>query len=93
MGPKHSSFLLGENSSKDGFQSIVPVFITLNVVKSWEKFREFDSFPYISPYLDLGHLADGSRELEKRTIGLLRFFHLPYGKSINYETWLLQERV
>ncbi|XP_071703341.1 protein WHAT'S THIS FACTOR 1 homolog, chloroplastic [Rutidosis leptorrhynchoides] len=40
-------------------------------VKSWEKFREFDSFPYISPYTDPGRFVDGSRELEKRTIGLL----------------------
>ncbi|MFS7998963.1 putative plant organelle RNA recognition domain-containing protein [Helianthus anomalus] len=40
-------------------------------VKSWEKFREFDSLPYISPYTDLGHLVNGSKESEKRTIGLL----------------------
>ncbi|GJW63941.1 protein WHAT'S THIS FACTOR 1 [Tanacetum coccineum] len=43
-------------------------------VKSWEKFREFDSSPYISPYTDPDRLVDGSREVEKRTIGLLHEF-------------------
>ncbi|KAM0018435.1 putative plant organelle RNA recognition domain-containing protein [Helianthus debilis subsp. tardiflorus] len=43
-------------------------------VKSWEKFREFDSLPYISPYTDPGHLVTGSKESEKRTIGLLHEF-------------------
>ncbi|KAJ0790679.1 putative plant organelle RNA recognition domain-containing protein [Helianthus annuus] len=43
-------------------------------VKSWEKFREFDSLPYISPYTDPGHFVIGSKESEKRTIGLLHEF-------------------
>ncbi|KAJ0790610.1 putative plant organelle RNA recognition domain-containing protein [Helianthus annuus] len=43
-------------------------------VKSWEKFREFDSLPYISPYTDPGRLVNGSKESEKRTIGLLHEF-------------------
>ncbi|MFS7981713.1 putative plant organelle RNA recognition domain-containing protein [Helianthus anomalus] len=33
-------------------------------VKSWEKFREFDSLSYIFPYTNLGHLVNGSKELE-----------------------------
>ncbi|KAK1406828.1 hypothetical protein QVD17_38436 [Tagetes erecta] len=43
-------------------------------VKSWEKFRDFDSLPYISPYMDPGHLLNGSKESEKRTICLLHEF-------------------
>ncbi|KAJ0946189.1 putative plant organelle RNA recognition domain-containing protein [Helianthus annuus] len=39
-----------------------------------EKFHEFDSLPYISPYTDPGHLVIGSKESEKRTIGLLHEF-------------------
>ncbi|KAJ0610185.1 putative plant organelle RNA recognition domain-containing protein [Helianthus annuus] len=41
---------------------------------SWEKFHEFDSLPYISPYTDPGHLVIGWKESEKRTIGLLHEF-------------------
>lgn len=40
-------------------------------VKSWEKFRKFNSTPYISPYLDPGGLLEGSKELEKRAVGLV----------------------
>ncbi|XP_076907163.1 protein WHAT'S THIS FACTOR 1 homolog, chloroplastic-like [Bidens hawaiensis] len=43
-------------------------------VKSWEKFREFDSLPYISLYSDPGRLLNGSKESEKRTIGLVHEF-------------------
>ncbi|KAJ0871753.1 putative plant organelle RNA recognition domain-containing protein [Helianthus annuus] len=39
-------------------------------VKSWEKFHEFDSLSYISPYTDLGHLVNELKESEKRIIGL-----------------------
>uniref|UniRef100_A0A5B7A9C8 PORR domain-containing protein n=1 Tax=Davidia involucrata TaxID=16924 RepID=A0A5B7A9C8_DAVIN len=40
-------------------------------VKSWERFHEFNSTPYISPYLDPKSLVEGSKEMEKRTIGLV----------------------
>lgn len=40
-------------------------------VKSWERFHEFNATPYISPYLDAKALADGSKEMEKRTVGLV----------------------
>ncbi|KAL3624184.1 hypothetical protein CASFOL_033000 [Castilleja foliolosa] len=36
-------------------------------VKSWEKFREFNSTPYISPYKQF----EGSIETDKRSIGLV----------------------
>ena len=40
-------------------------------IKSWERFHEFDSLPYISPYSELTGLVEGSKEMEKRTVGLL----------------------
>lgn len=40
-------------------------------VKSWERFHEFNSTPYISPYSDPKGLIEGSKEMEKRTIGLV----------------------
>lgn len=39
--------------------------------KSRERFLEFNSTPYISPYLDPQHLQEGSKETEKRTVGLV----------------------
>ncbi|XAR49651.1 hypothetical protein NMG60_11032916 [Bertholletia excelsa] len=40
-------------------------------VKSWERFHEFNSSPYISPYSDPRGLVEGSKEMEKRTVGLV----------------------
>lgn len=40
-------------------------------VKSWERFHEFNSTPYISPYKDPGGLIDGSKDMDKRTVGLV----------------------
>lgn len=43
-------------------------------VKSWERFHEFNSSPYISPYINHGNWSTwstGSTESEKRTIGLV----------------------
>ncbi|CAI8604355.1 unnamed protein product [Vicia faba] len=40
-------------------------------VKSLEKFREFESVPYVSPYSDPRVLVDGSKEMEKRNVGLV----------------------
>ncbi|KAL2324625.1 hypothetical protein Fmac_023683 [Flemingia macrophylla] len=40
-------------------------------VKSWERFREFDQVPYFSPYSDPRGLVEGSREMEKRNVGLV----------------------
>ncbi|CBI18193.3 unnamed protein product, partial [Vitis vinifera] len=40
-------------------------------VKSWERFCEFNATPYISPYLDASHLVEGSKEMEKRIVGLV----------------------
>lgn len=40
-------------------------------VKSWEKFRDFDLIPYVSPYSDPRGLVEGSKEMEKRNVGLV----------------------
>ncbi|KAL7143945.1 hypothetical protein ABFS83_08G225500 [Erythranthe nasuta] len=40
-------------------------------IKSWERFREFDSTPYISPYKETIGLIEGSIEMDKRSIGLV----------------------
>ncbi|XP_010544007.1 PREDICTED: protein ROOT PRIMORDIUM DEFECTIVE 1 [Tarenaya hassleriana] len=39
--------------------------------KSWERFREFNASPYISPYSDPTGLVEGSKEMKKRTVGLV----------------------
>ncbi|KAG8363399.1 hypothetical protein BUALT_Bualt19G0018300 [Buddleja alternifolia] len=40
-------------------------------IKSWERFREFNSTPYISPYAELSGLMEGSIEMDKRTIAMV----------------------
>lgn len=40
-------------------------------VKSWERFQEFNSTPYISPYIDPKSFVDDSDEMVKRTVGLV----------------------
>lgn len=40
-------------------------------IKSWERFNEFNSTPYISPYSNLSSLMEGSKEHEKRTVALV----------------------
>ncbi|GAV84727.1 PORR domain-containing protein [Cephalotus follicularis] len=40
-------------------------------LKSCERFRDFNATPYISPYLDPRGLLEGSKEMEKWTVGLV----------------------
>lgn len=40
-------------------------------VKSRERFEEFNSTPYISPYINPDTLVEGSKEMDKRTVGLV----------------------
>ncbi|KAL2995366.1 hypothetical protein AAZX31_10G213500 [Glycine max] len=40
-------------------------------VKSWERFHEFESIPYFSPYSESRGLVEGSKEMEKRNVGLV----------------------
>ncbi|KAF8083877.1 hypothetical protein N665_0748s0021 [Sinapis alba] len=37
----------------------------------WERFMEFNASPYISPYGEPGELVEGSKESEKRSVGLV----------------------
>ncbi|KAL5728719.1 hypothetical protein ACHQM5_001769 [Ranunculus cassubicifolius] len=39
--------------------------------KSWERFNEFNGTPYVSPYVNGREFVEGSREMEKRAVGLL----------------------
>ncbi|CAL5209405.1 unnamed protein product [Lathyrus oleraceus] len=48
-----------------------PCCLPSSWVKSLEKFREFESVPYVSPYSDPRVLVEGSKEMEKRNVGLV----------------------
>ena len=63
-------------------------------IKSWERFHEFDSLPYISPYSELRGLVEGSKEMEKRTVGLLHeLLSYPVEESVNFEIRSFQKRI
>lgn len=40
-------------------------------IKSWERFHEFNSTAYVSPYSGPSGLVEGSKEMEKRTVSLV----------------------
>lgn len=40
-------------------------------VQSWERFNIFNSTSYISPYSDTTGLVEGTKEMDKRTVGLV----------------------
>ncbi|KAK9154574.1 hypothetical protein Sjap_002054 [Stephania japonica] len=40
-------------------------------VKAWERFREFNEMPYVSPYVDARQFGEESKEMEKRAVGLV----------------------
>ncbi|OVA17025.1 Plant organelle RNA recognition domain [Macleaya cordata] len=45
--------------------------LPLSWVKSLERFHEFNETPYISPYVDGREFVEGSKEMEKRVVGLV----------------------
>ncbi|XP_042492615.1 protein WHAT'S THIS FACTOR 1 homolog, chloroplastic [Macadamia integrifolia] len=45
--------------------------LPLSWVKSWERFNEFNGTPYISPYIEAREFLEGSKEMEKRAVGLV----------------------
>ncbi|KAF3437837.1 hypothetical protein FNV43_RR20593 [Rhamnella rubrinervis] len=59
------------SAHKQGIEPCFSCSLPLTWVKSWERFHEFNSTSYISPYLDPRGLVEGSREMEKRTVGLV----------------------
>lgn len=59
---------------KQGSQPCFSCSLPSTWVKSLERFHKFNAAPYISPYLDPRGLAEGSEEMEKRTVGLVHEF-------------------
>ncbi|XP_047162716.1 protein WHAT'S THIS FACTOR 1 homolog, chloroplastic [Vigna umbellata] len=59
------------SAAKHGTPSHFSCSLPSSWVKSWERFREFDETPYISPYSDPRGLVEGSKEMEKRNVGLV----------------------
>lgn len=59
------------SAHKQGIEPCFSCSLPSTWTKSWERFREFNSTPYISPYLDPRGLVVGSREMEKRAVGLV----------------------
>lgn len=62
------------SAHKQGIEPCFSCSLPLTWTKSWERFHEFNSTPYISPYLDPRGLVVGSREMEKRAAGLVHEF-------------------
>ncbi|KAJ0024347.1 hypothetical protein Pint_07892 [Pistacia integerrima] len=56
-----------KQSSESSFSCCLPS----SWVTSQERFLEFNSTPYISPYSDPRGLQEGSKEMEKRIVGLV----------------------
>ncbi|KAL2489342.1 Ubiquitin carboxyl-terminal hydrolase family protein [Forsythia ovata] len=60
-----------ELAKKEGCEPCFSCSMPSTWVKSWEKFREFNSTPYISPYWEPSGLVEESMEMDKRTVGLV----------------------
>jgi len=77
-------------------QNIEPCFscsLPLTWVKSWERFNEFNSIPYISPYANSSGLFEGLKEKEKRTVALVHeLLTNSLEEDVNRKTWSFQER-
>ncbi|KAI3686068.1 hypothetical protein L1987_79738 [Smallanthus sonchifolius] len=72
--PQLAVSTIERKSQNQGCNPSFPCSLPSTWIKAWEKFREFDSLPYISPYTDPGHLVNGSKESDKRTVSLLHEF-------------------
>uniref|UniRef100_A0A7N0UBE0 PORR domain-containing protein n=1 Tax=Kalanchoe fedtschenkoi TaxID=63787 RepID=A0A7N0UBE0_KALFE len=59
--------LAGQQNSEPCFSCTLPS----TWVKSWERFHSFNETPYISPYKDPTDLVEGTKEMDKRTVGLV----------------------
>ncbi|MFS8032772.1 putative plant organelle RNA recognition domain-containing protein [Helianthus anomalus] len=67
--PKLAISRIERKSQEQGCNPSFTCSLPSTWVKSWEKFHEYDSLPYISPYTDPGHLVNGSKESEKEQSG------------------------
>ncbi|GFP85139.1 protein root primordium defective 1 [Phtheirospermum japonicum] len=54
-------------AGKEGREPCFSCSLPETWVKSWERFREFNSTPYVSPYVQF----EGSNEMDKRSVGLV----------------------
>ncbi|CAK9313491.1 unnamed protein product [Citrullus colocynthis] len=59
------------SASKQGVDPAFSCSLPTTWVNSWEKFHEFNASPYVSPYVNPAGLVQGSKEMEKRTVGLI----------------------
>lgn len=59
------------SAHKQGIEPCFSCSLPSTWLKSWERFHEFNSTPYISPYSEPRGLVEGSKEMEKRTVGLV----------------------
>ncbi|KAJ9169696.1 hypothetical protein P3X46_017858 [Hevea brasiliensis] len=69
--PEFAISAIEASAQKQGCEPCFACTLPSTWVKSWERFCEFNSTPYISPYADPIGLLEGSKEMEKRTIGLV----------------------
>ncbi|KAM3361154.1 hypothetical protein P3S68_016008 [Capsicum galapagoense] len=58
-------------AKKDGREPCFPCSLPQTWVKSLERFEDFNSTPYISRYVGLDGLVEGSKGMDKRTVGLV----------------------
>ncbi|XP_022134173.1 protein ROOT PRIMORDIUM DEFECTIVE 1 isoform X1 [Momordica charantia] len=59
------------SASRHGVEPAFSCSLPTTWINSWEKFHEFNASPYVSPYVNPRELVQGSKEMEKRTVGLI----------------------
>ncbi|MBA0612685.1 hypothetical protein Godav_013262 [Gossypium davidsonii] len=59
------------SAQKQGIEPCFSCSLPSTWIKSWQKFVEFNAIPYISPFLNPRGLEEGSKEMEKRIVGLV----------------------
>ncbi|XVE55163.1 hypothetical protein DITRI_Ditri03aG0137900 [Diplodiscus trichospermus] len=59
------------SAQKQGLEPCFSCSLPSSWVKSWQRFQEFNAIPYISPYSNPGGLEEGSKEMERRIVGIV----------------------
>ncbi|KAK8308798.1 hypothetical protein V6Z11_D02G084500 [Gossypium hirsutum] len=59
------------SAQKQGIEPCFSCSLPSTWIKSWQRFEEFNAIPYISPFLNPRGLEEGSKEMEKRIVGLV----------------------
>ncbi|XP_057793408.1 protein WHAT'S THIS FACTOR 1 homolog, chloroplastic isoform X1 [Salvia miltiorrhiza] len=60
-----------KSAKKKGSEPSFSCSLPATWVKSWERFHEFNSTPYISPYADSSVMVEGTVEMDKRNVALV----------------------